>query len=415
MYLALFSVGFGSALTFFQAAALFNLLSLDNYVEFRAVLNTMNVAAPFLCLGFDNASPVLKRLDPGFPFIWNLLLLHLCIFVLLNGSAVLLSDSSTLQPLALGLAAATTVAASLMVANHYRTIGAMRHYFLSVNIIDKAVRTTIILGLALWIHSVQWWSIAMSVLCLAYVAFISWRTRLPVRLDAVVFRRHVRISLPYVFSALGIIVITRMPFYAAYIGDDALLTAKIDIWLLVSLFILIPALNKSKIEEAVSTGLLGRYLSAMKASWPALLGQEAVIVVGIVTTATGAVLTGHAAKDDLTTIVLPLTVGMLLIASQPNFVQALCFTGQNKQGIRFSLLISAAGLATYLPAYLLPARSIPWLFCVSAGVYCGIGLVVAKSLTLTIADFWRWKAVLLLVTIVTLGMLTADYLLGLRP
>ena len=128
MYLALFSVAFGSVLTFGQAAALFNILDLENYVAYRAVLNTMNIAAPFLCLGFDSASPVLRRMNPGFPFFWNLLVLHLVALLLFVTSALILPTASKLLPLILGLAASTSVAAALIVANHYRVEGEIRRY-----------------------------------------------------------------------------------------------------------------------------------------------------------------------------------------------------------------------------------------------------------------------------------------------
>lgn len=396
MYLALFSVGFGSTLTFLQAAALFRILNLDDYVAYRAVLNTMNVAAPFLCLGFDNAAPVLRRMNPGFPFFWNLLAAHLALFVLLTITSVLLPASSRLLPLSMGLAASTSVAAGLIVANHHRTEGAMNKYFVSVNIVDRAVRTVIIVALAFVVHDVLWWSVMMSTLCVVYVGFVSRRTGVPVQLDRSIFWRHVRTSFPYIFSALGIVFMTRMPFYAAYTSEGPLLTAKIDIWLLICLFLLIPALNKSKIEEAVSTGLLPPFMAAMKKSWPALQRQELLVVCGIAATATGAVLTGHAARADLLLIVLPLVLGMQLIASQPNYVQALCFTGLYTAGVRVSVLLAVLAMLTYVPRVVLPALPIPFLFVLSAGVYCAVGCWVARQLKVPLADFWRWRGLLAL-------------------
>ena len=396
MYLALFSVGFGSALTFLQAAALFRILNLDDYVAYRAVLNTMNVAAPFLCLGFDNAAPVLRRMNPGFPFFWNLLAAHLVLFVVLTLTAMLLPASSMLLPLAMGLAASTSVAAGLIVANHHRTEGAMNKYFVSINIVDRGVRTLIIVGMAFVVHNVLWWSVLMSTLCVAYVGLVSRRTGVPVQLERSIFWRHVRTSFPYIFSALGIVFTTRMPFYAAYVSEGPLVTAKIDIWLLICLFLLIPALNKSKIEEAVSTGLMAPYMAAMKKSWPLLQRQELLVVCGIAATACGAVLTGHAARADLLLIVLPLVLGMQLIASQPNYVQALCFSGLYTAGMRISVLIAALALLTYLPRMVAPALPIPMLFVLSALAYCATGCWVARQLQVPLADFWRWRGLLAL-------------------
>ena len=109
MYIALFSVAFGSLLTFVQAVGLFNLLDLETYVSYRAVINTMNVAAPFLCIGFDTSAPVLKRQDPEVPFLWNILAVHFMLFLAFFIISILLPHESRLMPIASGLAAGARV------------------------------------------------------------------------------------------------------------------------------------------------------------------------------------------------------------------------------------------------------------------------------------------------------------------
>jgi hypothetical protein len=410
MYLALFSVAFGSVLTFGQAAALFNILDLEKYVDYRAVLNTMNIAAPFLCLGFDSAAPVLRRMNPGFPFFWNLLVLHLVALLLFVTSALILPTASKLLPLILGLAASTSVAAALIVANHYRVEGEIRRYFISVNIADKLVRSIIILALAVLVKDILLWAIMLSVLCFAYVGLISLQTGCRPRLDYQVFFSHVRISVPYIFAALGIIAMTRMPFYAAYLVDDKLFTAKIDIWLLFSLFLLIPVLNKSKVEESKSAGMAQEYVAAMKKSWGGLRNQELLVCSCIIALASATVLTGQTVQSDLLGIVLPLMVGMILISSQPNYVQVLCLFGKFGLGIKISFLITFASLMAYLPRFAAVEFTVPFLFVMSASIYCAIGCLVARLLEVKIADFWRWREALLLIFFSTLAMKVIDML-----
>ena len=404
MYLALFSVAFGSALTFAQAAALFHLLELDTYVAYRAVLNTMNVAAPFLCLGFDSSAPVLRRMNPDFPFFWNLLVLHTLAFLVLVALSITLPAASKLQPLTLGLAASTSVAAALTVANYHRTEGAIRRYFLSINVVDKTVRTAIIIGLAAVVHEVVPWAVLVATVSFAYVGLTSTRTGTR--------PQHFRTSFPYIFSSLGIIALTRMPFYAAYLVEEKIATAKVDIWLLFTLFLLIPVLNKSKIEEASSTGLAQRYLTAMKGSWRALLKQELLISTGIVAAACGAVLVGKAAPADLLVIVLPLMIGMILIASIPNYVQILCFTGQYSLGVKTSVLITLIALVAYLPQHVVGKAPTAFFFVGSALLYCGIGCGVARLLGTPIADFWRWRGALAIIGFSATALIVAHAVLG---
>lgn len=410
MYLALFSVAFGSVLTFAQALALFNILDLENYVAYRAVINTMNIAAPFLCLGFDSSAPVLRRLNPGFPFFWNLLVLHLVALLIFVTSALILPTASKLLPLILGLAASTSVAAALIIANHYRVEGQIRRYFIGVNIADKLVRTIIIIALAVLVKDIVLWAIMLSVMCFAYVGLISLQTGCRPRLDPQIFISHVRISVPYIFAALGIIAMTRMPFYASFLVDDKLETAKIDIWLLFSLFLLIPFLNKSKVEESKSAGIAQEYVAAMKSSWSGLRNQELLVCSCIIALASVTVYTGQTVQSDLLAIVLPLMVGMILISSQPNYVQVLCLFGKFRLGITISLLITLTALMAYLPRFAAVEFTVPFLFVISASIYCAIGCLVARLLEVKIADFWRWREALLIIFFSTLAMKSVDIL-----
>lgn len=392
MYIALFSVAFGSLLTFVQAVGLFHLLDLEAYVSYRAVINTMNVAAPFLCIGFDTSAPVLKRQDPDVPFLWNILAVHFMLFCVFFTVSILLPHDSRLMPLASGLAASTTVAAAIIVANYHRVEGAMRKYFIGINIVDKTVRAVIILSAAFFLNDIMLWSAAVSIASLVYVALTAYSTRSQPILNLTVFRKHVRVSFPFIFASLGIIAMTRLPFYASYFFDEHLVTAKIDIWLLFSLFVLMPVLNKSKIEESNSTGIGKKYLAGMRGSWGALKIQEALICSGISVVSFISVMMGYSESSDLYGIVLPLLTGMIIIASVPNYVQLVCFLGKYSLGIKISLLVFFAALIAYIPLASGLEFSIPNLFIISAFIYCLIGCSVAKGLGIEIKDFWRWKS-----------------------
>lgn len=412
MYLALLSVGIGSALTFAQAAALFYILDIDRYVAFRAVLNTMNLSAPFLCLGFDNSAPVLRRMHEGFPFFWNMIVLQGALGLFLLAVALVFPADSELRPLVLGVACGTSIAAALMVANHYRTSGSVQRYFAHVNVVDKFARTLIIIGMAVLLTDVLLWSISIAVFGFLYVLYSSRRTGVEMRLDAGIFREHLVISLPYVFSVMGIVLQTRMPFYASYVSDVPLTVAKIDIWLLFSLLLLIPTLNRSKVEEARSGGQLPGYIDGMRGAWPSLRNQELLLAAGVMGLACLAAFVGRIPREDLLQIGLPLLVGMMLIASQPNYVQALCFAGRAWAGVQMSVAIVAASVVCYLPRLVFPELPIPVLFVASSVAYCLIGCAVARRLGIPLRKFWRWRDLAVMAIFVTVVMVCASLFLA---
>jgi hypothetical protein len=325
---------------------------------------------------------------------------------------MILPTASKFLPLILGLASSTSVAGALIVANHHRAEGAISRYFIGVNIVDKSVRTAIILGLATLVQDILAWSIIMSLLCFAYVGLIASQTGCRIRLDIKIFLTHVRTSLPYIFAALGIVAVTRMPFYAAYIAKDNLATAKIDIWLLFSLFLLIPFLNKSKVEESKSAGIPQDYIVAMKLSWWGLQKMEMLICFGIIFLAAASILTGLGAKNDLLGIVLPLMIGMILISSVPNYIHVLCLYGKFNLAIKISLLVTFVAIMAYIPMLAPIGLKVPFLFIASALIYCSIGCLVARIIEVKISDFWRWREALLLILFSTLAMTMVDMFFG---
>jgi hypothetical protein len=408
MYIALFSVGFGSLLTLAQAGLLFSMLEIDNYVSFRAILNTMNIAAPFLCLGFDSAAPILKRMNPNFPFFWNLLATQILLLLFfLSISLILPVDSKSLS-VSLGLVAATSAAGALMVSNYYRVENNFNKYFISINVTDKLVRTFIIVISALLIQEKILWSLIVTFFYFSYVFLLALSTGCKFQINFRIFKSHLHKASPFLLSALGIILITRLPFYAAYFYEDSLLTAKVDIWLLFSIFLLIPMLNKSKVEEVFSAGVMKNYILRMHFSWPSILVQELLICTGIVAFATVAIFLGYASRDDLFFVILPLISGMVIIASVPNYLQLTCFANKFLITVVTSIAIVIIAIMSYLPKIFFADFSIQFLFILSSILYCLVGFYVANILEIKLSYFWRWRDSLFVIFISAIELIIVN-------
>lgn len=410
MYIALFSVALGSILTLAQAAILFKILEIDTYVDFRAIINTMNNAAPFLCLGFDSAAPVLRRMSPNYPFFWNILaMLVITLFLFLSTSLILSSDNKLIS-ITLGLAASTSVAGTLIIANHYRVQNKINKYFISINITDKVVRTFIILSAAFLFHEVLPWTFMVSLFCFGYVVYLAIKTGCKIKLNFIIFKSHLWIALPYMFSAIGIITVTRLPFYVAYLFEDSLTTAKVDIWLLFSMFLLIPMLNKSKIDEALSVGVVKDYIIKMRLSWKSILIQEILVCTAIILVANIAVFLNYTSRNDLFLVVLPLITGMVIIASVPNYLQLACFANKISLTIKTSLLMAIISLIAYFPKIILPEFPVPLLFIFSSILYCLVGVFVANKLNINSSDFWRWRGCFFVIFIGFIELIFFSYI-----
>ena len=178
MNFALFSVGISSLLSFIQLAALSYILNVDTYVNFRAFINTMNNAAPFLCFGFDSAMPMLRKSNRNFPFFWSLLLLYLLLFISFFAIALISSDNSKLQVLLFGLTASLSLCGTTIIANLKRSNGNFKDYFLSLNILDKFIRFLIIVVLAIFFDDFINWAISVSLISLLYLIFAAYRAKI---------------------------------------------------------------------------------------------------------------------------------------------------------------------------------------------------------------------------------------------
>ncbi len=401
MNLALVSVFFGSSLTLAQVYLLSRLLDINTYVNARAIINTMNNLAPILCLGFDNGAPILKKGHCSKGFYWNLLVLNFFIFVVFLFVAISLTNTPKTQSIFFGISASCTLACTIVIANHIRSSGDTRKYFLSVNVYDRIVRTSIITGTALLLQELTSWATTVCIMSGIYALYVTWITRTKIDINYRKFFEQLQTSVPFIFASLSIVVVSRTPFYAAYFFDKSGYAAKLDFYLLISLFILIPALNQSKIQEAKSEANLLTYMNYMRQGWNHVFTQELFILVLMFTLAWSAVIFEKANISDIKSIFIPILSGMVLISSTPNYIQLICFKLKRKKAIYYSLVFMLLTLLIYTPKLLINNTSTTSLFLLSATSYVLFGFFVAKKLHLGLNKFFRLGRTVFLIALLT--------------
>ncbi|QDC46240.1 hypothetical protein FIT71_04265 [Candidatus Methylopumilus universalis] len=396
MNFALFSVGISSLLSFLQLAILSYILNVDTYVNFRAFINTMNNAAPFLCLGFDSAMPMLKKSNENFPFFWSLLLLYLLFFIIFFAIAIISIDNSKFQVLLFGLTASLSLCGTTIIANLKRSNGNFKDYFLSLNILDKFLRFLIIIVLAIFFDDFINWAISASILFLMYLIFAAYRANIKPLFNFQILFRHIKKTFPFVVSSLGLFALTRFPFYAAFFFEGSYETAKVDFWLLASLLLLVPVLNSSKIEESRSGGNIYEYIHGMKNKRLTISLQEFLILISIFIATVVGIKIGKTIPQDIFEVILPLTLGMLFIGSIPNYAQLLCFDLKPKLGVVCSLTLLAILIGFCLCHSFLFKLPISIIFLISTILYFILGLYVSMFLKIKFQDFFRVKRMIAL-------------------
>ena len=70
--MALVLVALGILITLAQMYGLYVIFD-DQYIEARAVINSMSIAAPLLCFGFDTSAPIITKREKTPAFLWNFL------------------------------------------------------------------------------------------------------------------------------------------------------------------------------------------------------------------------------------------------------------------------------------------------------------------------------------------------------
>jgi hypothetical protein len=410
MNFALFSVFLGTAITLLQLIVLSYILDVDNYVNYRAFLNIMNNAVPFLCLGFDTSSPLLRKSNSQFPFFWNLFLFYFFLFLLFILIGLFLPLNSKVQSLFFGLSASLSIAGTTIIANMKRSDGNFRSYFMSLNVLDKSIRIIIIIGFALLIKTFFNWAICVSLASFLYLTYIVLSLKNKFLINFHIFYKHLKQSLPMILAAFGPHTIMRFPFYAAFFYEKNIITAKIDFWLLIALSLLIPVLNSSKIEEAKAKCTVFPYIKGIKSARMHIALQETVILGGIFILTFCALKLGKTSEYDLISILLPLMIGMLLIGSVPNYPQLLCFSSNPKLAIFISAVLILITIFIYHLNFIFFNAPTSLVFLISTCIYFFIGFLISLHLKIKFTDFFRIKRMLFLGIITTFFFILVSYL-----
>jgi hypothetical protein len=373
MWVSLLSVALGSLVTLLQYFGLGYFLTGQNFLSARAAINTMNLLAPFLCFGLDNAAPRIVREGSTGSYVWSFIALAIPAAIAMMLFAWLDIDWKY-SPFLVGIAFSMTVSISLVASNFTRAQGAHQRYFLSVNFFDRFARTMILLGAAVLVSDFLHWALLALPAFLLYSFFVVIRSNASRASFELFPRKLLRESFPLMLSSVAIIVLTRSPYFAAYTLEYPAYANVTDIVLLFSLFILIPILNIQKIAEIDDVKEQGaaHYVSRR------LIVAEVLIVTGYIATMAVGVALGVLTESNLFEIVVPIGIGMVAISLLPNFPHLLLLHGYSRQGFTATVIVIFATFAAYPAAYFagLPTA---WGFNIAALVYAGTGMAYSSA------------------------------------
>ncbi len=373
MWLSLMSVALGSLVTLTQYFGLNYLLSGHDFLSARAAINSMNLLAPFLCIGLDNAAPRLAQSGNTGSYVWGFL-----VHAMFGSVALVLFGLAVMQwkyaPFAVGAGFALTLSASLVASNYLRAQGAHRRYFLGVNVYDRLARTIILLGAAAVSADFMFWVL------LVIPGFIIYSTSVAIRSKASFSgsfqfpKKEISSSLPLILSSVAIIFLTRSPYFASYMADGLVAANSTDLILLFSLFIMIPVLNLQKIGEVDLKGISEfEHLQQGKR----LFIAEYLVVTGFIGISILGYIAGLLSQSDIGTIAVPVGIGMIIASLLPNFPHLLLLLGRTKDGLAVTIIAMAMVITSYFLAAL-AGFAIAWGFALGAAAYTLIGVFYVR-------------------------------------
>ena len=365
--MALVLVALGILITLAQMYGLYIIFD-DQYIEARAVINSMSIAAPLLCFGFDTSAPIITKREKTPAFLWNFFGLHL---IFMGGfiTAAFVVDEVKTSYIFLGLALGAVFASKLFIVEYERCLGKIKQYYFDLHVRDRLYRTIAILLLALFFSNITTWSIAFLIFSLAYFFLLVTKYWNTVNFDRTKLTHHLSISLPYLVTGIVTAVLYRLAFYVSYYQDNSMDTAKIDFWLIVSLFLLIPYLNASKIAETAAKNSVTHYIHLMKDSWEKISLQQSLVIFFIIIITVAGYFIGRVDQQDLIKIILPILLAMIIATSTLSF----CYLSLLSGRVRLSFLASAFfvlfSLACYSPKYFYPEIPAAYLMLGNAFFY----------------------------------------------
>jgi len=367
---ALFFVGIGVLITLAQMYGLFFIFG-DNYIQSRAVINSMTIAAPLLCFGFDVTAPQITKQEKTSGFVWNFLILQLLLMVCFLLMALNIDDPNT-SNIFLGMSLGAVFASKLFIVEYERSLGKVKQYFFDLHIRDRFYRTAAILLVALAIKSITTWAIILLLFSVIYLGIMAFKYRKTIRFDRKKLTHHLLMSVPYLLTSLATVMIYRLAFYISYYHDGSTYTSKVDFWSLLALFVLLPYVNASKFSETFAKDQVSHYITLVQKSWIKVSQQQVGIVVIIAGIVTLACFMGKANQQDIIEIILPLILATTIASLSPSFCYLALLSGRIKLSFITSILFVILSLSCYTPKFFDPQIPVSYLMLMNSIIYVAI-------------------------------------------
>ena len=373
---ALLMVLIGVCLTLLQMLGLYVIFE-DDYTTSRAVINTMNIAAPLMCFGFDITAPQITKTEKNASFIWNFISLHLFLLVIFVICSFLAPDEKV-KSIFLGLSLASIFASKIIVVEFERTLGFVKQYFFNLHVRDRFYRTLAILLIGYLFTNIDIWSALLIIFSLIYLFVIIYKYKDALFFNFKQFKNHIYICLPFFISAIAVVFIYRAVFYVSYFFDTNLITAKIDLWLIIALFILIPMMNISKYAETQSKGNLSVYIKEMQKSWKKITQQQFLIILMIFALTAAGIYLDKVEKNDLILFVFPMVLSMLIVSTIPSFFYLALLKGRIKISAYNIFTILLLSLTVYSLKFYYPEIPATYLLLLNCILYTLFTLIMSK-------------------------------------
>jgi len=364
---ALVMVIIGVGLTLLQMLGLFYLFN-DHYIDSRAIINTMNISAPLLCMGFDITSPQITKSEKSALFIWNFVLLHLFLALVFFLASFLISDVKT-SYIFLGLVLGAIFSSNLLLNEYERNINSVKKYFFDLHVRDRFNRTFFILVIAFIADSIFTWSTILIVLSLAYLFFLIIKYKEDIGFNFLKLKKHLTLSWPFLLTSLVIVFVYRATFYFSYYFDTSTYAAKIDFWLTISLLLLIPMMNVSKFAETSAQGDMNKYIYSLKSGWTKLYQQQLLIILMIfILTALG-IYFNKITSIEIITMILPLSLSILLLTLTPSYLYLALLKNKFSSCLHHVFLFIIISLIIFLFKAIYLFLPVSWLLLINCFLY----------------------------------------------
>lgn len=388
---ALIMVGIGVAITLFQMLGLY-LIFEKEYINSRAIINTMNISAPLLLLGFDITSPQIAKNEKNSSFIWNFVLTHFLLMLFFLFLILLVNNEKTIF-LLLGLSLGAIFSSNLLLNEYERNYGAVKNYFFNLHVRDRFNRTLGILIIAFFAQSVFLWSILFILFSVLYLFFFINKYRSEFEYNFNNLKKHIFLSFPYLLTAVIIVFVYRIVFYLSFFFDSSSYAAKIDFWLMLTLFLQLPLMNVSKFAETKAKGDIQEYIFQMKNGWNNISRQQSLILFLVFLSTFIALHINKVIQPDIIEIILPITLSMMLITLHPSFFYLALLEKRIALSVKHMFVIALISIIIFSIKIFYITIPVAYLLFVNCLIYLIYNLIAShKILNIKILDILRLRA-----------------------